>query len=224
MTSMTPRDAFAEPMPQTGNSPATPRHKRPRLLAPALAMLPLLLAGCFYDEVVLYQTELVFESTGMVHNSELVEGRLTEELLEDIAQDGPAGFDIFADNIAELLRRDNVFDEYLSSSVTPLGEGFVRIEFAGRNRIDQAYFDNPIMLTGARLYREGAEHWLVQIFPTEEIDGPSTLCVTIEPGWAFGEATDPALAIDGTDRVCVDRNAVTAGGRYVSIQLHRPGG
>ena len=223
MTSITTRDAFAKSLPQAGNSPAT-RHKRPRLLAPALAMLPLLLAGCFYEEVMLEQTELVFESTGMVRHSELVEGTLTAEILDDIAQDGPAGFDIFADNLSEMLQQGDFLEEYLGSSVTPLGEGSARVEIAGRYRIDEAHPYDPIRISGFRLYRENQEHWLIQNFPTDTIDGSSTLCVTIEPGWAFGEATDPALAIDGTDRVCVDRNAVTAGGRYVSIQLHRPGG
>lgn len=223
MTSMTPRDAFAEPLPQTGNSPATPRH-RPRLLAPALAMLPLLLAGCLFEEVVLEQTELVFESAGMVRHSDLAEGTLTAELLEDIAQHGPAGFDIFAANLAEMLQEEGLFEEYLSSSVTPLGEGNARTEIAGRYRIDEAYSHNSIRISGFRLYRGGPEHWLLQNFPTEAIDGPSTLCVTIEPGWAFGEGTDPGLAIDDTDRVCLDRNAVSAGGRYLNIQLHRTGG
>ena len=221
MTSMTSRDAFAEPMPRTGNSPATPRHKRPRLLAPALAMLPLLLAGCLFDEVVLEQTELVFESTGMVRHSELVEGTLTAEILEDIAQDGPAGFDIFADNLSEMLQKGDLFEDYRGSSVTPLSEGSARIEIAGRYRIDEVYYHNSIRISGFRLFRDGPEHWLIQNFSHEPIDGPSTLCVTIEPGWAFGEGTDAALAIDDTDRVCWDRNAVTAEGRQVTIELHR---
>ncbi len=221
MTSLISRHAFMPPMPSAGHAPAT-RRRCSRFLA--LLLLPLLLAGCIYDEVLLHETELVFESTGMVRNTELIEGKLAAEILEDIAQDGPAGWDIFAGNIAELLRRDNVFDEYLSSSVTPLGEDYVRIEIAGRHRIDQAYLGNPITLSAAQLYRDGPEHWLVQILPSQQIDAPSPLCVTIEPGWAFADGTDAGLVTDSADRVCVDRNEASVLRRYVNIQLHRTGG
>ena len=221
MTSLPSRDAFILPKPPAGHAPAT-RRRFPRLLA--LVVLPLFLAGCIYEEVLLHETELVFESTGTVRITELIEGKLTEEILEDIAQDGPAGWDIFADNIDQLLQRENVFDEHLGSSVTPLGDGFVRIELAGRDRIDQTSLDNPIRLSDAQLYRDGPEHWLVRIFPTQQFDAPTPLCVTIEPGWAFADGTDAGLVTDSADRVCVDRNEASVSRRYVNIQLHRTGG
>lgn len=138
------------PCPGAGKAQATLR-RRPRLLAPALALLPLMSAGCIFEEVAQEQTELVFESAGTLLHGEM---------------------------------------RIFSSS----------------------------------LYRDDENCWRFQIIPAPPVVGPSTLCITLEAGRAFTDATVIELAIDDGNTACIDRNPLRAERRCATIGLYRTGG
>lgn len=183
-----------------------------------LALAPFFLSACLFEEISQEKTELVFESSGAVRYSLQAEGTLKRSAQNMSETERAQALAEFEERVSEAAT-ESFGDGYIGSSVTPRSAMEATARLDGRflpaiQKVDEK-------LPPLRIKRFGSHTWEVKVLVRNVGNHPTTLCITLEPGWAVLQqpAALPVMTLGREN--CIDLREIKNTGRNNSWQIIR---